>query len=187
MRLQRFEWCFETTKVVKVFCSGTLTGALRLQSCEGFLQWCSEWHSEIRKIWRAFEGLCFRDVDISLAGALWFWMWWGPAHMVEVCRRDVWMFLGPLFWSCNLILNVGPPQKFSQETRLLVETITATEETLVVHGLHLVVCPLLNTYDALVLSMQTNNEYVDIFPSRIYLVTDVFLFVPTSIAPLKSS
>jgi hypothetical protein len=82
---------------------------------------------------------------------------------------------------------VGPPYKFSQETRLLVEIITATEETLVVHGLHLVVCPLLNTYDALVLSMQTNDEYVDIFPSRIYLVRDVFLFVPTSIAPLKSS
>jgi hypothetical protein len=86
-----------------------------------------------------------------------------------------------------MILNVDPPHKFSQEIRLLVETITATEETLVVHGLHLVVCPLLNTYDALVLSMQTNNKYVDIFPSRIYLVTDVFLFVPTSIAPLKSS
>jgi hypothetical protein len=68
-----------------------------------------------------------------------------------------------------------------------VVTITATEETLVVHGLHHVVCPVLNTYDALVLSMQTNIEYVDIFPSRIHLVTDVFLFVPTSIAPLKSS
>jgi len=68
-----------------------------------------------------------------------------------------------------------------------VETITATEETLVVHGLHFAVCPLLNTYDALVLSMQTNDQYVDIFPSRIFLVTDVFLFVPTSIAPLKSS